>query len=85
MSPIKPLLAAIPALALAAGASLLGAGAASAAPSPTPNHLIGAANMTNVHARPHMFYAMGVNNANGDIGMWCAVYITNGTPALCSR
>ena len=82
MKPIKALLAAIPALALAGasllGASLLGAGAAAAAPGTTPNHLTGAANMVNTNARPGMYHAMSVNNSNGDRGMWCAVWITNG-------
>ena len=84
MNPIKPLLAAIPALTLA-GASLLGAGTAAAAPGPTPNQLTGAANMVNTHALPGMLHAMTVNNSHGDTGMWCAVYITNGvtSPGAC--
>lgn len=84
MNPIKALLAAIPVLAVA-GASLFGAGAAAAAPRPTPNHLTGAANMVNVNALRGMLNAMTVNNGNGDAGMWCAVYITNGvtSPGSC--
>ena len=84
MNPIKALLAAIPALALA-GASVLGAGSAAAAPGPTPNNLTGAANMVNTHALRGMLNAMTVNNSNGDAGMWCAVYITNGvtSPGTC--
>jgi hypothetical protein len=84
MNPIKALLAAIPALAVA-GASLVGAGAAAAAPRPTPNQLTGAANMVNANALPGMLNAMTRNNGNGDAGMWCAVYITNGvtSPGSC--
>ncbi|MDA8386646.1 MAG: hypothetical protein M0Z88_10370 [Actinomycetota bacterium] len=84
MNPIKALVAAIPTLALG-GAVFLGAGAAAAAPGPTPNQLTGAANMTNPHAGLGMTNAMAVNNGKGDIGMYCAVYITSGTPWLCTR
>ena len=84
MNPNKALLAAIPALTLA-GASLLGVGTAAAAPGPTPNQLTGAANMVNIHALSGMMNAMTINNPNGDAGMWCAVYITNGvvSPGTC--
>lgn len=84
MTPIKALLAVVPAVAIA-GVSLAGAGAAAAAPGPTPSGLTGAANMVNTHAYPGMINAMSVNNPNGDAGMWCAVYITNGVtpPSTC--
>ncbi len=86
MNTRKTLLAAIPALTLA-GALLLGAGPAAAAPGPTPNQLTGAANMVNAAALPSMLHAMSVNNANGDAGMWCAVFITNGLtdPSSCHQ
>ena len=86
MNPIKPLLATIPALAVA-GALLLGGGAAAAAPGPTPNNLTGAANMVNTNAKASMYQAMATNNPNGDTGMWCAVYITTGAvpPGPCVR
>ena len=83
MKTTKSLLAFIPALALA-GAMLHGAGVAGAAPGPTPSYLTGAANMTIngatlIQKDAGMFHAMSVNvNGNGDNGMWCAVYITNG-------
>jgi len=57
------------------------AGTAAADPGPTPNGLTGAANMVNSHAAPGMGHAMSVNNPNGNAGMFCAVYITNGVAA----
>ena len=58
-----------------------------AAPGPTGDEgLIGAKNMTNSNALPHMQAAMSLHtNANGDLGMVCAVKITNGIwgPGTC--
>lgn len=86
MKPVRKMLAAsIPALALA-GVSITGAGAAAASPNPTPDGLTGAANMTNANAMHWgMPHAMTVNNGNGDDGMYCAVFITNGdtAPGTC--
>lgn len=75
-----------PALVVSA-AIFAGAGTAAAAPGPTPNGLTGAANMTNTSALPGMLNAMSVNNRNGDNGMFCAVYITNGVtaPGSCGQ
>lgn len=60
-------------------------GAAAAVPGPTPSGYTGAANMVNEHAFTGMMNAMSVNNPNGNAGMWCAVYITNGVadPGSC--
>lgn len=66
---------------LAATAVLAFAGAAAADPSPTPNGQTGAANMVNTNAAPGMGNAMSNDNANGNAGMYCAVYITNGITA----
>ena len=85
MKPIRSLYAAVPALAIA-GAAFAGAGAAAAAPGPTPSGLTGAMNMTNTNAmKTGMPHAMSVNNPNGDTGMYCAVFITNGItpPSTC--
>lgn len=90
MKPMKPakalLVATVPVLAIAGGV-LAGAGPAVAAPGPTPNGAIGAANMVNDHAFAGMMNAMGANNPNGDAGMFCAVYITNGVvaPGACAQ
>ncbi|HEU4978194.1 MAG TPA: hypothetical protein VFT42_04810 [Solirubrobacteraceae bacterium] len=65
---------------------------AAAAPAAAPavaspsNGLVGAANMVNDAAAGHMTgTAMTRNDANGDAGMFCAVYITNGVvaPGAC--
>ena len=80
----KSLLSAVPAVVFA-GASLLGAGPVAAAPGPTPNQLTGAANMTNANALATMTRVMvllqnlNTNSVNGSNGMWCAVYLTNGS------
>jgi hypothetical protein len=66
---------------LATAALLTFAGAAAAAPGPTPNNLTGAANMVNTNALTGMSNAMSTDNANGNAGMWCAVFITNGLSA----
>ena len=59
-----------------------------AAPGPTGDQgLIGAKNMTNTNALPHMQDAMSLHtNQNGDLGMVCAVKITNGklAPGDCT-
>ncbi len=81
MKPTRMLLAAVIPVLTFVGVGLAGAAPAAAEPGPTPNGLTGAANMVNEHAYPHMVHAMLVNNANGDAGMWCAVYITNGVVA----
>ena len=75
MKRISTLLTLVVALALVAFA-----GTAAADPGPTPKDgLTGAANMTNTNALPGMMHAMTVNiRGNGNAGMWCAVYITNG-------
>ena len=64
------LVAVVFALGLVAGF----AGSAEASgPSPTPNGLIGACNMTNDAALPHMIEAMVSHTApQGDAGMWHA-------------
>ncbi len=76
------------ALALALVATLAFAGTAAAADPPaTPTGYAGAANMVNPNALPGMLNAMTQDaNGNGNGGMWCAVYITNGlqAPAGCS-
>ena len=80
MKPIKALVAVIPALVFV-GAVFAGAGPAAADPSPTPNGYAGALNMTGINALPGMLNAMSVNNGNGNAGMFCAVYVTNGVTA----
>ena len=79
MKPTKSLLTVVSILTLA-GASLLGAGVAAASPSPTPNNLTGAQNMTNTNAtkwdlKAGMGRSMNVNNWNGDLGMCHAVWL----------
>ncbi len=70
------------ALALGLIAALAFAGTAAAADPPTtPNGYAGALNMANDNALPGMLNAMSLDNANGNAGMYCAVYITNGIAA----
>ena len=72
------LLTAVPVLALASF-FVVGSSTASAAPSPTPNGLTGAMNMINANAAFGMTNAMSVNiKGNGNTGMYCAVFVTNG-------
>ena len=76
MKRISTLLTLVVALALVAFA-----GTAAADPGPTPSGLTGAANMVNPNALAGMMHAMSVNDPNGNAGMWCAVFITNGAVA----
>ncbi len=70
------------ALALGLIAALAFAGTAAAAgPPTTPNGYAGALNMANDNALPGMLNAMSHDNAHGNAGMYCAVYITNGIAA----
>jgi hypothetical protein len=70
------------AAALVTATALLAvAGAATADPGPTPNGLTGAGNMVNADAASGMANAMSRDNANGNAGMFCAVFTTTGVTA----
>ena len=80
MKRIMSLAAVVPTVTLV-GAVFATAGPADAATRTTPNGYVGALNMIGTNALPGMANAMSVNNPHGNLGMYCAVYVTNGLTA----